>query len=113
MVLVPGISKPSVFLSKNQKISNRFFIFLFFSSILITPPFFSVLKIRRREGEHTKTGGKKMVKFLFVPNKGPPWKCVLALEKKAISNGVRVEEEREITLKTSTPSNNEIKGAAR
>lgn len=111
-MLVPGISKPSVFLSKNQKISNCFFFFSFFL-YSNNSSFFLALKIRRREGEHTKTGGKKMVKFLFVPNKGPPWKCVLALEKKAISNGVRVEEEREITLKTSTPSNNEIKGAAR
>lgn len=53
-------------------------------------------------------------KFLFMLNKETTMEIhVSFLGKKDILNGVRIEKEREITLKTSTSSSNEIKGAAR
>lgn len=107
---VPAISKElHIFEQGPENIQLCFFLFSNNSS-------FSELNNREGEDTKNKIGVVFLRNFLSVPNKETTRKTCLDFFfflRKGILNGVRVEKEREITLKTSISSSNEIKGAAR
>lgn len=63
-MLVPGISKPSVFLSKNQKISNRFLKNFFFLYSNNSSFFFSAKNKAPRGRAHQNWGEKNGKVFI-------------------------------------------------
>lgn len=104
---IPAISKVlHIFEQGPENIQLCFFLFSNNSS-------FSELNNREGEDTKNKNGIVFQRNFRLLLTKKPLRKHVWVFLRKGILNGVRVEKEREITLKTSTSSSNEIKGAAR